>query len=68
MDEKTTLSALRRRVAQFIAARDWEQFHTPKNLSAAIAIERAVDDRRGPASADIESRTANVTYRPIANE
>jgi NTP pyrophosphatase (non-canonical NTP hydrolase) len=26
-------------VADFVAARDWEQFHTPKNLSAAIAIE-----------------------------
>ena len=39
MDEKTTLAALRHRVAQFIAARDWEQFHTPKNLSNAIAIE-----------------------------
>jgi dCTP diphosphatase len=40
-DEKTTLADLRQRVATFIAARDWEQFHTPKNLSAAIAIEAA---------------------------
>ena len=39
MDEKTTLTALRRCVAQFITARDWEQFHTPQNLSNAIAIE-----------------------------
>ena len=39
MDTKTTLTDLRRRVAKFIAARDWEQFHTPKNLSNAIAIE-----------------------------
>ncbi|OQY29635.1 MAG: hypothetical protein B6I38_08055 [Anaerolineaceae bacterium 4572_5.1] len=39
MDEKTTLTDIRRRVAQFVAARDWEQFHTPKNLSNAIAIE-----------------------------
>lgn len=38
-DEKTTFAYLRRRVAQFMAARDWEQFHTPKNLSNAIAIE-----------------------------
>jgi NTP pyrophosphatase (non-canonical NTP hydrolase) len=41
MDDHTTLTDLRRRVAAFIAARDWEQFHTPKNLSASIAIEAA---------------------------
>jgi NTP pyrophosphatase (non-canonical NTP hydrolase) len=41
MDEHTTLADLRQRVAEFIAARDWEQFHTPKNLSASIAIEAA---------------------------
>jgi len=38
-DEHTTLADLRRRVAEFVAAREWEQFHTPKNLSAAIGIE-----------------------------
>lgn len=41
MDDHITLADLRRRVAEFIAARDWEQFHTPKNLSASIAIETA---------------------------
>jgi dCTP diphosphatase len=41
MDEHTTLADLRRRVAEFNAARDWEQFHTPKDVSAAIAIEAA---------------------------
>jgi NTP pyrophosphatase (non-canonical NTP hydrolase) len=40
-DANTTLADLRRQVADFVAARDWEQFHTPKNLSAAIAIEAA---------------------------
>jgi dCTP diphosphatase len=25
--------------AKFAAARDWEQFHTPKNLAAALAVE-----------------------------
>jgi NTP pyrophosphatase (non-canonical NTP hydrolase) len=41
MDDETTLADLRRRVAAFVAARDWEQFHTPKNLSIAVAIEAA---------------------------
>lgn len=41
MDDETTLADLRRHVAEFVAARDWEQFHTPKNLSCAVAIEAA---------------------------
>jgi len=41
VDEEATLADLRRRVAAFVAARDWEQFHTPKNLSVAVAIEAA---------------------------
>ncbi len=41
MDDHTTLADLRQRVAEFNAARDWEQFHTPKDVSAAIAIEAA---------------------------
>lgn len=28
-------------VARFVAERDWQQFHDPKNLSASIAIEAA---------------------------
>jgi NTP pyrophosphatase (non-canonical NTP hydrolase) len=40
-DTDTTLADLRRHVAEFVSARDWEPFHTPKNLSAAIAIEAA---------------------------
>ena len=40
-DDTMTLAQLRQRVAQFVADRDWEQFHTPKNLSASIAIEAA---------------------------
>lgn len=31
-----TLSAL---VADFMAERDWDRYHTPKNLAAAIAVE-----------------------------
>jgi dCTP diphosphatase len=41
MDNHITLADLRQRVAEFIADRDWEQYHTPKNLSASIAIEAA---------------------------
>lgn len=40
-DSNTTVEQLRRRVADFVAARDWQIFHTPQNLSAAIAVEAA---------------------------
>jgi NTP pyrophosphatase (non-canonical NTP hydrolase) len=40
-DEETTVADLRRRVAAFVAARDWGQLHGPKNLSIAIAVEAA---------------------------
>ncbi|NHI06518.1 MazG nucleotide pyrophosphohydrolase domain-containing protein [Streptomyces sp. KO7888] len=31
--------ALRRRLAEFAAARDWQPYHTPKNLAAALSVE-----------------------------
>ncbi|MFF2330641.1 MULTISPECIES: nucleotide pyrophosphohydrolase [unclassified Streptomyces] len=31
--------ALQQRLAAFAAARDWEQYHTPKNLAAALSVE-----------------------------
>jgi NTP pyrophosphatase (non-canonical NTP hydrolase) len=38
-DSTTTLAALKGRVLAFVRARDWEQFHSPKNLSMALAAE-----------------------------
>ncbi len=38
-DAKTTVAELRERVLAFVHERDWEQFHTPKNLSMALAAE-----------------------------
>ncbi|MFH8553231.1 nucleotide pyrophosphohydrolase [Streptomyces celluloflavus] len=35
------LHALQRRLAEFAAARDWQQYHTPKNLAAALSVEAA---------------------------
>jgi len=41
MDDSTTLKELRTLVARFVADRDWERYHTPKNLAVSIAIEAA---------------------------
>jgi NTP pyrophosphatase (non-canonical NTP hydrolase) len=35
------LSELRDRVREFVGERDWDQFHTPKNLAASVCIEAA---------------------------
>ena len=35
------LTALRDLIRQFTAERDWDQFHTPKNLAAALCVEAA---------------------------
>ena len=40
-DSQTTLADLREAVRQFVDERDWQQFHSPKNLSMALAIEAA---------------------------
>jgi dCTP diphosphatase len=40
-DATTTVAELRKLVADFVAERDWSQFHSPKNVSMALAIEAA---------------------------
>lgn len=38
-DSTTTVAELRARVLAFAREREWEQFHSPKNLSMALAAE-----------------------------
>ena len=38
---KMDVDELQRRLTQFAAARDWEKFHTPKNLATALVVEAA---------------------------
>ena len=38
-DTQTTVAELIRLVDDFVAERQWERFHDPKNLSMAMAIE-----------------------------
>ncbi len=40
-DETTTVGQLRALIADFVAQRQWEKFHDPKNLASSIAIEAA---------------------------
>ncbi len=38
-DRHTTVADLRAAMAAFVRERDWEQFHSPKNLALSLAIE-----------------------------
>jgi dCTP diphosphatase len=40
-DASTTLAELTAVVQEFVDQRDWQQFHTPKNLAMSLAIEVA---------------------------
>jgi NTP pyrophosphatase (non-canonical NTP hydrolase) len=40
-DDELTVRELRARVRRFVDERDWQQFHSPKNLAMALAIEAA---------------------------
>lgn len=38
-DAEVTIAGIKERVLAFARERDWEQFHSPKNLSMALAAE-----------------------------
>ena len=38
-DKETTVDTLKIFVENFVKERDWSQFHSPKNISMALAIE-----------------------------
>ena len=40
-DKSTTIEEIRERLRSFVKERDWEQFHSPKNLSMALIAEAA---------------------------
>ena len=41
LDDTTTIQQLKQQIRAFGDARDWGQYHTPKNLSMGIAAEAA---------------------------
>ncbi len=40
-DQTTTVADLKKLVDDFVRERDWSQFHSPKNLAMALAVEAA---------------------------
>jgi dCTP diphosphatase len=40
-DDATNITQLKKLVAQLIADRDWQKFHSPKNVAVKISVEAA---------------------------
>ena len=38
-DQITTIQEIKDKIAKFVNERDWNKFHSPKNLAMSIAIE-----------------------------
>ena len=69
-----SIEDLQHRLTEFVAARDWEQFHTPKNLAMALSgevgelvaefqwmtAEEAQDAMRSDAAESIRMEMADV--------
>ncbi len=58
----TSLQDLSRRLRQFATERDWEQFHTPKNLATALVAEA------GELAAEFQWLTAAQSSAPTAEQ
>ena len=40
-DRQTTIHTLREIIAEFVSSRDWDTYHSPKNLVMALSVEVA---------------------------
>lgn len=40
-DAQTNVESLRELIREFVEQRDWRQFHAPKNIAMALAVEAA---------------------------
>ena len=55
----TSLEELRNALRGFAAARDWDQFHSPKNLAIALSVEAAELLQHFQWTPEAESTTLN---------
>lgn len=58
-----SLTALRDKLRLFVAERDWDQFHSPKNLAIALSIEAAELLEHFQWTGDVESQ--NLTAEKL---
>ena len=69
MSREASLNALRERLRRFAAERDWQQFHTPKNLAMALSVEAAeLLEHFQWLTAEQSARLDAKTRRAVADE
>lgn len=63
------LAAIRQRLREFAEERDWEQFHSPKNLAMALSVEAAELVEHFQWLTEAQSRSPDaVDRRAVATE
>jgi dCTP diphosphatase len=72
MPEPLDIPALQQALRRFAAERDWEQFHSPKNLAMALSVEAAelveiFQWLTEAQSADLDDRTRTAVAEEIAD-
>jgi NTP pyrophosphatase (non-canonical NTP hydrolase) len=68
MTKKKSLKKLRINLAEFVIARNWEQFHSPKNLAMALSVEAAELTEIFQWMESSESRTVDSATRDHIEE
>lgn len=65
MTQTDRIAVVERRVREFVSARDWMQFHDPKNLAMAIASEAGelIAELRWVSNADVDEFVRDPTIR-----
>lgn len=74
LDDTTTIESIKQKIRIFSDERDWGQFHSPKNLSMAIAAEAAelmelflwIDSKNSSAELDIKRQEVSHEVADIA--
>jgi len=67
-DDPDVLEDLRLALRRFAAERDWDQFHSPKNLAMALSVEAAELLEHFQWLSDVESSALNPETRAKVSE
>lgn len=70
-DQTCSIAQLKDQIRQFVQERDWEQFHTPKDLAIGLSIEAAelLEHFRFQSEADTHARLCDdASLKEISHE
>ena len=70
-DQTCTIAQLKDQIRHFVEERDWEQFHTPKDLAIGLSVEAAelLEHFRFQSEAEVEEKLADkASLKDIGHE